>query len=39
VLVCNDVIDIRRSTVELLLITSPRRNYYDLVKEKLGWAE
>ena len=39
VLVRNDVIDIRRSTVELLLITSPRRNYYDLVKEKLGWAE
>jgi len=39
VLVRNDVIDIRKSTVELLLVTSPRRNYYDLVKEKLGWAE
>ncbi len=38
VLVRNDVIDIRKSTVELLLVTSPRRNYYDLVKEKLGWA-
>ena len=39
VLVRNDVIDIRKSPVELQLITSPRRNYYDLVKEKLGWAE
>jgi len=39
VLVRNDVIEIRRSPAELQLITSPRRNYYDLVKEKLGWAE
>jgi NAD+ kinase len=39
VLVGNDVIDIRKSPVELQLVTSPRRNYYDLVKEKLGWAE
>jgi NAD+ kinase len=38
-LVRNDVIDIRKSLVELLLVTSPRRSYYDLVKEKLGWAE
>ena len=38
VLVRNDVIDIRKSPVELQLVTSPRRNYYDLVKEKLGWA-
>ncbi|MBS1226236.1 MAG: hypothetical protein H6R32_170 [Candidatus Aminicenantes bacterium] len=21
------------------LVTSPKRSYYDLVKEKLGWAE
>jgi len=39
VLVGNDIIDIRKSPVELQLVTSPRRNYYDLVKEKLGWAE
>jgi NAD+ kinase len=38
VLVRNDVIDIRKSAFELQLVTSPRRNYYDLVKEKLGWA-
>jgi NAD+ kinase len=37
-LVRNDVIDIGKSPLELLLVTSPRRNYYDLVKEKLGWA-
>jgi NAD+ kinase len=37
-LVRNDVVDIRKSPVELLLVTSPRRSYYDLVKEKLGWA-
>lgn len=39
VLVHNDVIEVRKSPVELKLIGSPRRNYYDLVKEKLGWAE
>jgi NAD+ kinase len=38
-LVRDDVVDIRKSPVELQLVTSPRRNYYDLVKEKLGWAE
>jgi NAD+ kinase len=35
----NDRIEIRKATVELLLVTSPRRSYYDLVKEKLSWAE
>jgi NAD+ kinase len=35
----NDVIEIRKATVELQLVTSPRRSYYDLVKEKLSWAE
>jgi NAD+ kinase len=34
----NDVVDIRKAPFELQLVTSPRRNYYDLVKEKLGWA-
>jgi NAD+ kinase len=38
VLVRNDMVEICKSPVELQLITSPRRNYYDLVKEKLGWA-
>ncbi len=35
----NDLIEIRRAPKELLLVTSPRRNYFDLVKEKLSWAE
>jgi NAD+ kinase len=39
VLVRNDVVDIRKAPFELQLITSPHRSYYDLVKEKLGWAE
>jgi len=38
VLVRNDIVDIRKAPFELQLVTSPRRNYYDLVKEKLGWA-
>jgi len=38
-LVRNDVVDIRKAPFELQLVTSPRRSYYDLVKEKLGWAE
>jgi len=39
VLVHNDTVEIRKSPVELQLVTSPHRNYYGLVKEKLGWAE
>jgi NAD+ kinase len=39
VLVRNDTVEIRKAPFELQLVTSPRRNYYDLVKEKLGWAE
>lgn len=35
----NAVIEIKKSTHELILVTSPRRSYYELVKEKLGWAE
>ena len=38
-LVRNDVVDIRKAPFELQLLTSPKRSYYDLVKEKLGWAE
>jgi NAD+ kinase len=39
VLVRNDALEVRKSTVELKLLTSSRRSYYRLVKEKLGWAE
>jgi NAD+ kinase len=35
----NDRVEIRRAPFELHLVTSPRRSYYALVKEKLGWAE
>jgi len=38
VLVRNDVVEIRRSALELKLVTSPRRSVYDLIKDKLGWA-
>lgn len=38
-LVRNDTIKIRKAPIELQLVTSPRRSYYDLVKEKLSWAE
>jgi NAD+ kinase len=35
----NDVVRVRCSDFNLRLISSPKRNYFDLVKEKLGWAE
>ncbi|MGC8891420.1 MAG: transposase [Candidatus Aminicenantes bacterium] len=35
----NEVLGIRKSELDLILVTSPRRSYYELVKEKLGWAE
>jgi NAD+ kinase len=38
-LVRGDTVRIRKAPVELELATSPRRSYYDLVKEKLSWAE
>jgi NAD+ kinase len=38
-MVRNDVVEIRKAPFELQIITSPKRSYYDLVKEKLGWAE
>lgn len=34
----NDVVEIERSGFELRLISSPKRNYFDLLKEKLGWG-
>jgi len=38
-MVRDDTVEIRKAPVELQLITSPKRSYYELVKEKLGWAE
>jgi NAD+ kinase len=35
----NDVIEIRRAKYELSLVSSPKRNYFGLLREKLGWAE
>ena len=35
----DDTVEIRRAPYDLQLVASPRRSYYDLVKEKLGWAE
>jgi NAD+ kinase len=34
----NDIVEIKRSRYELRLISSPKRNYFDLLKEKLGWG-
>jgi NAD+ kinase len=35
----NNAVDIRRSKFSLQLVSSPRRNYFDLLQEKLGWGE
>jgi NAD+ kinase len=35
----DDVVKVRKSDYVLRLISSPKRNYFDLVKEKLSWAE
>ncbi|NOR13562.1 MAG: transposase [Candidatus Aminicenantes bacterium] len=34
----NDSIEVRRSHLTLQLISSPKRNYFDLLQEKLGWG-
>jgi len=34
----NDIIEIKRAEFALQLLSSPRRNYFDLLKEKLAWA-
>jgi len=34
----NDEVEVKRSDLELCLISSPKRNYFDLVQEKLGWG-
>jgi NAD+ kinase len=33
-----DIIEVERSALELSLISSPKRNYFDLVQRKLGWG-
>jgi NAD+ kinase len=38
-LVKNDEVEIKCCALELSLISSPKRNYFDLLQEKLGWAE
>ncbi len=38
ILVKNDEVIIRRASNDLLLVVSPRRSFFNLVKEKLGWA-
>jgi NAD+ kinase len=34
----NDIIEIKRAEFVLNLLSSPKRNYFDLLKEKLAWA-
>lgn len=34
----NDVVETRRSGLEMKLISSPRRNYFDLLRGKLSWG-
>lgn len=34
----NDTVEVRRSRHPLELISSPKRNYFDLLQEKLGWG-
>lgn len=34
----HDVVEVRRSRFVLQLISSPQRNYFDLLQEKLGWG-
>lgn len=34
----DDVVEVKSSSLELELISSPKRNYFDLLQEKLGWG-
>jgi NAD+ kinase len=38
-MVKNDVVEVRRADCELRLVSSPKRNYFDLLQEKLSWGE
>jgi NAD+ kinase len=35
----NETVEVRTSALKLELISSPRRNYFDLLQEKLGWGK
>jgi NAD+ kinase len=35
----NDVIEIKRAGCELKLVSSPRRSYFELIREKLSWGD
>ena len=35
----NDVVEIRRAGCELNLVSSPRRGYFELIREKLSWGD
>jgi NAD+ kinase len=37
-MVAGDTIEIRRSRRELRIVSSPKRGYFDLLREKLGWG-
>jgi NAD+ kinase len=34
----NEIIEVERADFELRLVSSPKRNFFDLLKEKLGWG-
>jgi NAD+ kinase len=34
----NDMVEVRRANCELRLVSSPKRGYFDLLREKLGWG-
>ncbi len=38
-MVKNDIVEVRRADCELRLVSSPKRNYFDLLQEKLSWGE
>jgi len=38
-MVKNDVVEVWRADCELSLVSSPKRNYFDLLQEKLSWGE
>jgi NAD+ kinase len=37
-LVKGDIVEVRRAACELQLVSSPKRSYFDLLREKLSWG-
>lgn len=37
-LVRGDIVEVRRAACELQLVSSPKRSYFDLLREKLSWG-